>query len=234
MSEQPVDPVHPPTVESTTSLATQQDFSFLLPRVIAELGQDAGHAFIDFFTAQIRNPNTRAAYARNVGFFLSWLDEHRVELRSVRSHHVGAYVEMLGRPQDQGGRGLSIASVKQHLASMRRLCDFLVMRQVLRSNPTTEVRGPRQPARGGKTPILNGDEARELFESIDPSTPAGLRDRAFLGAMVYSFARVSAVLAMDIGDYYQVGRSMRLWSTYSGKLFSVCPRVGQCYSPCWS
>ncbi|MEO0632485.1 MAG: tyrosine-type recombinase/integrase, partial [Planctomycetota bacterium] len=177
---------------------------------IASLGQDAGDAFVDFFTAQIRNPNTRAAYGRNVGFFLSWLDEQGIELKKVQPFHVAAYIELLGTPTDEGGQGLAVGSVKQHLASIRRLCDFLVIRQVLPRNPTTDVRGPKQVLRVGKTPILNGSEAKELFDSIDPSTPAGLRDRAFLGAMVYTFGRVSAVLGMDIGDYYQVGRSMRL------------------------
>ncbi|MBB5346284.1 site-specific integrase [Tunturibacter empetritectus] len=49
------------------------------------------------------------------------------------------------------------------------------------------------------------DEARQLIDSIDISAPSGLRDRALLGIMVYSFARVSAVVAMDAGDYYQQG-----------------------------
>ena len=64
--------------------------------------------------------------------------------------------------------------------------------------------------RVGKTPVLTGVEARELFASIDPATPVGLRDRALLGVMIYSFARIGAALAMDHGEYFQVGRKMML------------------------
>lgn len=55
------------------ALAKRRNLSFLLPPVIAEMGDDAGRAFIDFFTAQIRNANTRAAYGHNVGRFLDWI-----------------------------------------------------------------------------------------------------------------------------------------------------------------
>ena len=174
------------------------------------MGESAAKAFIDFFTAQIRNANTRAAYGRNVSVFLNWIDELGVDLRSVEAFHIAAYIEHLGCSKEEGGRGASIATVKQHLAAIRRLCDFLVIRQVLPRNPSQEVRGPKQIILTGKTPILTGPEARELFESIDLSTPIGLRDRALIAAMLYTFGRISAVLGMDTDDYFQVGRSMRL------------------------
>lgn len=167
------------------------------------MGEQAGRAFIDFFTAQIRNANTRAAYGRSVGRFLSWIEDRGVTLPQVEPFHIAAYIEELGQTA-------AIATVKQHLAAIRVLGDFLVIRQVLPRNPATEVRGPKHVVRTGKTPVLTGAEARELFASIDPSTPIGLRDRALLGVMVYTFGRVSAVLGLDIDDYYQVGRTMRI------------------------
>jgi len=194
----------------TQALTRTQTSSFLLPPSIEAMGERAAKAFIDFFTAQIRNANTRAAYGRNVSAFLNWIDELGVDLRSVEAFHIAAYIEHLGCSKEEGGRGASIATVKQHLAAIRRLCDYLVIRQVLPRNPSQEVRGPRQIVRTGKTPILTGPEARELFESIDLSTPIGLRDRALIAAMLYTFGRISAVLGMDTDDYYQVGRTMRL------------------------
>lgn len=167
------------------------------------MGEDAAEAFIDFFTAQIRNANTRAAYGRAVASFLSWAEDRGVSLPSVRAFHVAGYIEELGSQR-------SVSTVKQHLAAIRCLCDFLVIRQVLPRNPATEVRGPKLVTRVGKTPVLSGAEARELFESIDITTPAGLRDRALLGAMIYTFGRISAVLSMELGDYFQVGRTMKL------------------------
>lgn len=181
-----------------------------LPAPVAAMGEAAGRAFIDFFAAQIRNPNTRAAYGRNVGRFMEWIDGRGVTLPQVEPFHVAAYIEELGLSEEGGGQGMAVASVKQHLAAIRVLGDFLVIRQVLPRNPATEVRGPKHVVRTGKTPVLTGAEARELFASIDPSTPAGLRDRALLGVMVYTFGRISAVLGLNIDDYYQVGRTMRV------------------------
>lgn len=194
----------------TNNQIVKSGSSFLLPPAIVAMGEDAGDAFVEYFTAQIRNPNTRSAYGRNVVSFLDWIDLQRIQLAEVQPVHVAAYIEQLGLPIEEGGQARSISTVKQHLAAIRQLCNFLVIRQIMPRNPALEVRGPKQIVRTGKTPIMSGPEARELFESIDVSTPIGLRDRAILAAMVYTFGRISAVLAMDIDDYYQVGRTMRL------------------------
>ena len=182
-----------------------------LPAAIAELGEDAAKSFLEFFVAEIRNANTRAAYFRAVRRFLEWLDHREVDLRAVEPMHVAAFVEALGRPGAKTAeKGYGVATVKQHLAAIRMLFSFLVVRQVLPRNPALDVRGPKHVVRKGKTPHLQKEDARQLFESIDPATPIGVRDQALLGVMVYSFARIGAVLAMDIDDYYQAGRRMLL------------------------
>ena len=61
----------------------------------------------------------------------------------------------------------------------------------------------------GQTPVLDPSEARALLDSIDVSTHAGLRDRALIGLMVYSFARIGAALGMTVEDVYTQNR--RLW-----------------------
>ena len=81
--------------------------------------------------------------------------------------------------------------------------------QVVPANPAASVRGPTHVVRTGKTPVLQPTEARLLLDTIDTSTLAGLRDRALLAVMVYSFARVSAVVGMRVEDYYQQGK--RWW-----------------------
>jgi site-specific recombinase XerC len=126
----------------------------------------------------------------------------------ARPVHVAAHIERLGQPVEDGGAGYAVSTVKQHLSALRMLGDFLVVRQVLPTNPADPVRSPRQVVTTGKTPALEAADARKLFESIDPKTPAGIRDRALLGVMTYTFARVSAVLGLDVVDYYQVGRRM--------------------------
>lgn len=184
-----------------TALATRTNSSFLLPPAIADMGDQATRAFVEFFTAQIRNANTRAAYFRNASRFLAWTETRGVPLRGVEAFHVAAYIEELGQT-------FAAASVKQHLAALRMLGSFLVVRQVLPKNPAADVRGPKHVVTVGKTPVLTGADARELFASIRIDDPAGLRDRALLGVMVYTFARVSAVIDLDMPDYYQNGRRM--------------------------
>src|SRR3954468_14336132 len=107
----------------------------IVPAFIAGGGERAGFAFIDFFTAQIRNRNTRAAYAVAVRPFCSWADARGLSLATLRTHHVAAYVELLGKHY-------SPPSVKQHLAAVRMLFDWLVVRQVIEMNPAAAVRGP--------------------------------------------------------------------------------------------
>ncbi len=124
--------------------------------------------------------------------------------RGWRTHplHVGAYIEALSLAR-------SAPTAKQHLAAIRRLFDWLVMGQVVPLNPAASVRGPCHSVRRGKTPVLDPTEARQLLDAIDISTPAGLRDRALIGLMVFSFARVGAALGMKVEDVYVQNR--RLW-----------------------
>ena len=100
-------------------------------------------------------------------------------------------------------------SVKQHLAAIRMLFDWLVAGQVLATNPAHAVRGPKHVVKRGKTPVLTSDQARELLDSIDTSTLIGLRDRALIGVMTYAFARVGAAVAMRVEDYFANGK--RWW-----------------------
>ncbi len=172
-----------------------------LPTAIARAGRPAAKRFIEFFTANIPNDNTRAAYARAVGQFFAWCEARGfVSLDLIEPTVVAAYLK-----QHPGSK----PTVKQHLAAIRMLFDWLVVGQVVPSNPAGSVRGPKHVVRKGKTPVLSAAEARELLDAIDTSTLAGLRDRAIIGVMVYSFARVSAAVGMDAGDYFQQGK--RWW-----------------------
>ena len=115
---------------------------------------------------------------------------------------VASYIETLQRE-------FSAPSVKQHLAAIRMLFDWLVVGQVLPMNPAASVRSPKYVTKRGKTPVLSAGDARKLLDSINTSAVVGLRDRALIGLMVYSLARVSAVVGMRVEDYYQNGK--RWW-----------------------
>ena len=98
---------------------------------------------------------------------------------------------------------------EQHLAAIRALCDWLVVHQVLPVNPAASVRGPKHVVTKGATPVLTPAEARALLDRIDTGTRVGLRDRALLSVLVYSFARVSAAVGMRRQDYFRQG--LRGW-----------------------
>jgi site-specific recombinase XerD len=95
------------------------------------------------------------------------------------------------------------------LAAIRMLFNWLVIGQIVEHNPAAAVRGPRYVVKKGKTPVLLGEEARKLLDTIRTDTLVGLRDRALVALLVYTFARVSAAVHMNGEDVYIQGR--RLW-----------------------
>lgn len=167
-----------------------------LPALIAGAGEQASWRFVEFFTVNIRNPNTRAAYGRAAGAFLRWCEGRGIDaLGHVQPVHVAAYIEQL-----QGK--LSAPTVKQHLACIRMLFDWLVTGQVMPTNPAHSVRGPRHSVSKGATPVLSSEEASALLGNMDIPTVVGLRDRAIIAVMTYTFARVGAVVALNVEDYF--------------------------------
>lgn len=174
-----------------------------LPALFAGGGERDAIRVAEFFAAQIRNPNTRRAYLRAVNDFSRFCEERGLlELVDVEPLHVAAWVEVQLL-------SYSKPSVKQQLAAVRMLFDWLVVGQVVRMNPASSVRGPKHPVRRGKTPVLDAASTRLLLDSIETDRDIGRRDRALIGTMVYSFARIGAVIQMRVGDYFLNGH--RAW-----------------------
>lgn len=187
----------------TTSSPTLRDVGhskFLLPEIITNAGEQTSQRFIEFFLVNIRNKNTRGAYAQAIRQFLSWCEVRGFELSEVSSLVIAAYAEShRGAPP----------TVNQHLAAIRSLFAWLVAGGVISKSPASEVRGIKHRVKQGKTPALSDDEMIELLGSIDVSHVVGQRDRALIATMFFTFARVSAVLNMKVSDYFQKGR--RSW-----------------------
>lgn len=162
---------------------------------------DAGKRFWEFFTANIRNKNTRKAYFTAVSQFSDWCLKRKLSLEQVQPVHVAAYIETLMRDHAK-------PTVKQHLAAIRMLFDWLVTGQVIPLNPAHAVRGPKHSVKKGKTSVLSAEEMGLLLKSIKlqdkngKPIPIGLRDRALIGLMGYTFARVGAAIQMKVEDYY--------------------------------
>ncbi|MCX6596155.1 MAG: tyrosine-type recombinase/integrase [Acidobacteria bacterium] len=157
----------------------------------------------EFFAAHIRNRHTRQAYLRAVSDFAIWCrGQGSGSLVAIQPIEVAAWVEDLQRR-------LSPPTVKQYLAALRMLFDWLVVGQVLPTNPASVVRGPRYSVKRGKTTVLSAEEVRSLMDAIETDTAIGQRDRALIGLLVYTFARVGAAIQLRQEDIYHQGR--RLW-----------------------
>ena len=186
---EPADARRPARAASTARL--------VLPSLIVDAGPVAVARFLEFFAARIANRRTRAAYGRAVGQFLAWCAARGLGLTAVSPLHVAAYI------RTHPG---SAPTVKQHLAAIRMLGDWLVVSQVIQVNPAAAVRGPKHVVTTGATPVLSPAEARRLLAAIDTGTLAGRRDRALVSVRLYSVARVSAVIGMRRQDYFRQER----------------------------
>jgi site-specific recombinase XerD len=131
-----------------------------------------------------------STYFRNAAQFFDWAGARDLRLEKILSVHIAAYIEELGQ-------SFAKPTVKQHLAAVRMLFDWLVVGQIIPTNPAAPVRGPKHVVKQGRTPILTEDEARHLLESIDASHVVGLRDRALIGVLIYTFARIDAAVSMN-------------------------------------
>src|SRR5271157_5795193 len=194
--------------ESNKGTLTNRRSGFILPATVANQGDKAAERFFTFFTDQIPNKNTRAAYYRNAMCFFAWMEAKRLSLDAIKSYHLSAYLAELAASH-------ATPTVKQHLASLRMLFDWLITGQVIDANPAAAVRAAKHIVKKGKAPVLKADQTRELLDSISlkigpepkdgeednrPPSLIGLRDRALIAVVVFSFARVAAALGMKVEE----------------------------------
>src|SRR5271166_652603 len=191
-----------PAIIPPGALTTTAD-TYIVPALIAHAGDAAGWRYVEFFAANIRNPNTRRAYARACGTFFAWCEDRGLTLTTIRPIDVAVWVEQL--QEKHGAPG-----VKQQLAAVRMLFDWLITGQVVPTNPAAAVRGPKYVVTTGKTPVLDGAEWRKLIDSIPTETVRDLRDRALIATLSYSFARIGAALKMKVEDLRPQGTVWQL------------------------
>ncbi|MGE3424730.1 MAG: tyrosine-type recombinase/integrase [Dehalococcoidia bacterium] len=179
-----------------------------VPRAVLRAGRTATLAFLEFF-AGIENPHTREAYLRNCLLFFAWARERGLEeIDLVTPLLAKAYAQTAlptFRLPENRTKPRSKPTVKQHLAALTELYNFLVSEQIVETNPFGAVKRPKYRVQRGKTPYLGEKDAIAFLESIDTSTLSGIRDRAYIGTCIRSFGRVSAVLNLNGEDYYPRG-----------------------------
>ena len=133
--------------------------------------------------------------------FFAWCERRGLTLTTIRPFDVAAWVEEL--QEKHGAPG-----VKQQLAAVRMLFDWLITGQVVPMNPAAAVRGPKHVVKTGKTPVLDANEWRKLIDSIPTETVRDLRDRALIATLTYSFARITAALQDEGGGSPAAGRRL--------------------------
>jgi site-specific recombinase XerD len=124
-------------------------------------------------------------------------------LEDIEPITVAAYIETLQRQA-------AAPTVKQHMAAIRMLFSWLTEKGVLAMNPAREVKTERFSRTEGKTPAFVEGEVQKLLNVIEPTTHTGLRDRALLGVLAYTFARIGAVVNLKVEDYYPSGKRFLL------------------------
>src|SRR3982074_1962085 len=139
------------------SIAPRASSSAWIPELITSAGPEVTETYIDFFTATIRNRNTRAAYARACWQFFDWCTAHGLQLTTVRPFHVAAWIE------DFPG---SKPTIKPRLAAVRMVYDFLVVRQITPLNPAHAVRALKYLVEGDQPPCMSCGRAKTLLDSI--------------------------------------------------------------------
>ena len=172
------------------------DPSRSVPDVLERAGAKALFAADEFFAARISNAHTRRAYARVVRRFLAWCEQGHLELSRVSPGLAGRFIDEL--PGDSSTKN-------QALAALRHFFDTLVTRHAAPLNPFQSVRGRKHDTSDGKTPGLSIPQARDLLRSIDTSHVVGLRDRALLGTLAYTGARIGAIARLRRGDLEDQG-----------------------------
>src|ERR1700719_483079 len=178
--------------------------TFQAPALIARASPSTRKKFFEFFTVPIRNANTRAAYYRAIQQFLSWCERAGYQdLEDIEPITVAAYIEVLQRRA-------AAPTVKQHMAAIRMLFSWLTEKGVLAMNPAREVKTERFSRTEGKTPAFVEGEVQRLLGVIETSTHTGLRARALLGVLAYTFARIGAVINLKVEDCYPSGKRFLL------------------------
>ena len=169
-----------------------------LPTLLLLARPELRDRFFEFFTSKLRrSKNTQLAYLRAWKKFDEFCHLRGItDLEAVKPVLVSAFLAAMEH------EGYADSTVKQHLAAIRKAYDWLVESGLIEHNPAKSIAGPKIVRRVGSTPTLDDDEVLDLIESIDTSTLRGLRDRALIGVMLYTFARVSAVLRARTEDYY--------------------------------
>ena len=197
-----------------------------IPSIVRRAGKRVRRRWVEFFTAELTNDNTRMAYATAASEFFDWLErlpEFRgrdADLFQIATEHVATYREWLVKSpalvRMKNGQAIekprSVTTVKLKMSAIRSLFRWLKEGGILAEDPAASVRAPKHSVSIGKTPVLAGAEAALILDKITlelehkPDDIVALRDRALIGVMTFTLARISAAVGMTVGDVFLQGK----------------------------
>ena len=96
-----------------------------------------------------------------------------------------------------------VATQRQHLSAIRLLFDHLLEKGVVELNPAARAKPPRLERETSHTPVFEEDEIKAFLSAIKPDSLMDIRDKALFSVLLYSWARVSAVVALKVEDYFE-------------------------------
>ena len=161
---------------------------------------------LNIIEGRIQNPNTRSAYRIAFRRFFEFCSEYKLEFDRIKPYHFGLFLKRhLG----------SVATQRQHLAAVRLLFDHLLEQGVVDSNPAARAKPPRLQRENSHTPTFEDHEIKAFLGAIKLETLLDIRDKALFSVLAYSWARVSAVAALKVEDYYE--RKGQRWLRFHEK-----------------
>jgi site-specific recombinase XerD len=149
---------------------------------------------LNILQGRISNANTRSAYKIAWSSFFLFCSEYNLTLERVKPYHVGMWLK-----RHTG----SVSTQRQHLAAVRLLFDHLLEQGVLDLNPAARAKPPRIGRETSHTPVFEQNEIKAFLEAIKLDSLIDKRDKALCSVLLYSWARVSAVVALRVEDYYE-------------------------------
>ena len=150
---------------------------------------------IEWF-ANLSNAGTRRIYENAVRDFMRFAGIARPEeFRIVTRAHVIAWRDELVR------RGLGGSTIRNRLASIASLFEYLCEKNAVTHNPVKGVERPRSETGEGKTPALGDHQARKLLDApVDDSTRSK-RDRAILSTLLFHALRREELCKLKVRDF---------------------------------
>ena len=166
----------------------------LIPSSAESNRAKTAETLLNILEGRIRNSNTRNAYKIAWRAFFTFCSEYKLELDRVKSYHFGLWLK-----RHTG----SVATQRQHLAAVRLLFDHLLEQGVVDLNPAARAKPPRLERESAHTPVFEQAEIKTFLETMKCDSLMHTRDKALFSLLLYSWARVSALVTLKVENYYQ-------------------------------